>query len=170
MVKLCKLTITKPLPIIYKNCLQQGVFPDIWKKDNIISVHKKNFKEIVDNYGLVSILPMCSKIFKKLVFDSIFEFLNKNNFSNNNKWGFRPNDSCIHQLIVITHSIFSAFDVNPSLEVHDIFLDLSKAFDRVWNAGLFYKLKSNGIDGNLFKLIKSFLNNWCQQVVLNFQS
>ena len=56
------------------------------------------------------------------------------------------------------------------MEVRGIFLDLSKAFDRVWHDGLLYKLKSNGTDGNLFKLIKSFLNNRCQRVVLNGQS
>ena len=170
MVKLCNLTITKPLSIIYKNCLQQGVFPDEWKKGNIIPVHKKNSKQIVDNYRPVSLLPICSKIFEKLIFDSIYEFLDENNLFNSNQSGFRPNDSCIHQLIDITHNIFSAFDANPSLEVRGIFLDLSKAFDRAWHDGLLYKLKSNGIDGNLFKLIKSFLNNRCQRVVLNGQS
>ena len=103
-------------------------------------------------------------------FDSIYELLNENNLFNNNQSGFRPNDSCIHQLIDITHKIFSAFDANPSLKVRGIFLDLSKAFDRVWHDGLLYTLKSNGIGGNLFKLIKSFLNNRCQWVVFNGQS
>ena len=56
------------------------------------------------------------------------------------------------------------------MDVRGIFLDLSKAFDRVWHATLLYKLKSNWIDGNLFKFIKLFLNNKCQQVVLNGQS
>ena len=56
------------------------------------------------------------------------------------------------------------------MEVLGIFLDLSKAFDRAWHDGLLYKLKSNGNEGNLFKLIKSFLNNRCQPVVLNSQS
>ena len=118
----------------------------------------------------MSLLPICSKIFEKLISDSIYEFLNKNNLFNNNQPGFRPNDSCIHQLIAITYSIFSAFDTNPSLEVRGVFLDLSKAFDRVWHDGLLYKLKSNGIDDNLFKLTKSFLNNRCQRVVRNGQS
>ena len=68
------------------------------------------------------------------------------------------------------HITFSVFDTNPSLEVRGVFLDLSKAFDRVWHDGLLYKLKSNGIDGNLFKLTKSFLNNRCQRVVCNGQS
>ena len=76
----------------------------------------------------------------------------------------------IHQLISVTHNIFSAFDVNPSPKVCGVFLHLSKAFDRVCHDGLLCKLRSNGIDGNLFKLIKSFLNNRCQRVVLNGQS
>ena len=105
----------------------------------------------------MSLLSICSKILK----------IDKNNLLNKNQSGFRPSDSCIHHLIGITHNIFSAFDANPSSEVRGVFLDLSKAFDRVWHDGLLYKLKNNGIGGNLFKLIKSFLNNRCQPVVLN---
>ena len=56
------------------------------------------------------------------------------------------------------------------MEVHGTFLNLLKAFDRVWHDGLLYKLKSNRIDGNLFKLIKLFLNTRCQWVALNGQS
>ena len=84
MVKLCNLTITKPMSIIYKNCLQQGVFPDERKKGNIIPVHK-NSKQIVDNYRPVSFLPICSKFFEKLIFDSIYEFLDENSLFSNNQ-------------------------------------------------------------------------------------
>ena len=51
------------------------------------------------------------------------------------------------------------FDTNPSLKVRGIFLDLSKAFDRVWYKGLIHKLKNIGIDGNLLSLIESFLQD-----------
>ena len=73
--------------------------------------------------------------------------------------------------LLLLHITFlvSAFDVKPSLEVDGVFLDLSKAFDRVWHGDLFCKLKSNGIDSNPFKLIKSLLNR-CQRVVLNGES
>ena len=104
----------------------------------------------------MSLFPTFSKIFEKLIFDSIYEFIDKNNFFNNNQSGFRPNNSCMHQLIAITHKIFSALDANPSLEVCGIFLDLSKAFDRAWYDGLLYKPDRNGTDGNLFKLIEPF--------------
>ena len=49
--------------------------------------------------------------------------------------GFRPNDSC-NQPISITHNIYCASDANLSLEVQGVFLDLSKAFDKVWHEGL----------------------------------
>ena len=84
--------------------------------------------------------------------------------------GFRPGDSCVHQLISIVHEIYSAFDANPSLEVRGVFLDISKAFDRVWHKGLLYKLKCMGINGNLLKLVESFLSNRYQRVVLSGQA
>ena len=67
------------------------------------------------------------------------------------------------------HSIYSDFDHNPSLEVRGNFLDISKAFDKVWHDGLLYKLESFGISGNLLKLFHSYLNNRQQRVVLNSQ-
>ena len=61
--------------------------------------------------------------------------------------GFRPGDTCVHQLISIVHDIYNAFDVNPSIEVRSVFLDISKAFDMVWHKSLLYKLKCMSIDG-----------------------
>ena len=84
--------------------------------------------------------------------------------------GFRPGDSCVHQLISIVHEIYSAFDANPSLEVRGVFLDISKAFDRVWHKGLLHKLKCMGINENFKKLVESFLSNRYQRVVLNGQA
>ena len=81
--------------------------------------------------------------------------------------GFRRNDSCIYQLILIVHSICANFDHNPSLEVRGNFLDISKAFDKIWDEGLLHKLESLGISGKLLNLFRSFLNDRHQRVVLN---
>ena len=50
--------------------------------------------------------------------------------------GFRPGDSCVYQLISIVHDIYNAFHANPNLEVRNVFLDISKTFDRVWRKWL----------------------------------
>ena len=89
---------------------------------------------------------------------------------NPNQSGFRPNDSCIYQLIEITHNIFSSFDCNPTLETRAVFLDISKAFDKVWHKGLLYKLESIGISGSLLSIMESFLSDRYQRVLLNGQS
>ena len=81
--------------------------------------------------------------------------------------GFRPNDSTINQLLSIAHTIFIAFDCNPPLDVRSVYLDISKAFDRVWHEGLIYKLRRCGVSGNLLSLIKDFLANRKQRTVLN---
>ena len=94
----------------------------------------------------------------------------QNNLLNSSQSGFSRNDSCINQLISITHNMYCDFDANPSLEVRGVFLDLSKAFDKVWHGGILYELKNNGINGNAVQLIESFLHNRCQRVVLNGQS
>ena len=57
-----------------------AIFTDIWKQSNIIPVHKKSDKQIVDNYGPVSLLPMFGNIVEKLLFNSMMDFLEENNY------------------------------------------------------------------------------------------
>ena len=94
-------------------------------------------------------------------------FLDKDLISANQS-GFKPGDSCINQLLSITHNIYKSFD--DGYEVRGVFLDFSKAFDKVWHDGLVFKLQENGISGNLLKDLKHFLTNRKQRVVLNGQS
>ena len=100
MIKIFDQSIVKPLSIIYQNCLNTGTFPGIWKKSNIVPVHKKGDKQ-VNNYRPVSLLPVCGKILERLVFTSIFDFLYNNNLLSANQSGFRHSDSCERQLLSI---------------------------------------------------------------------
>ena len=84
-----------------------------------------------------------------------------------NQSGFRPGDSCVNQLLAITYDIYKSFD--EGLEVRGVFLDISKAFDKVWHEGLLLKLNQNGISVNLLKLLLDFLSCRKQQVVVNSQ-
>ena len=89
---------------------------------------------------------------------------------NPNQSGFRPSDSCINQLLAITHEIFEAFDCNPALEVIPVFLDISKSFDKLWHEGLLFKLRSMGISGELYNLLGNYLSGRFQRVILNGQT
>ena len=122
------------------------------------------------NYRPVSFLPICGKIFERFIFNPVFEFREENKLLSPNQSDFWPNDSCENQLLSIVHSIYADFDQSPSLEVRANFLDISKAFDKVWYEGLLYKLETVGISGNLHKLFQSFLSDRFQRVALNGQS
>ena len=80
--------------------------------------------------------------------------------------GFRPGDSCTNQELSIAHKIPPAFDDG---HVRGVFLDISKAFVKVWHEGLLFKLQQNEISGELITLITDFLSCRKQRVVLNGQ-
>ena len=165
MLKLCSNEISKPLKLIFDCSLATGRFPSTWKLANVQPVHKKNSRQLKTNYRPISLLPIFSKIFEKLVFDGMYGFFVENDLISNHQSGFRPGDSTINQLLAITDEIFQSFEGN--FETRAAFLDISKAFDKVWHDGLLYKLKRNGITGNLHTFISDYLNDGKQRVVLN---
>ena len=165
MLKLCATEVALPLSLIFRNCLSTAAFPDSWKCANVQPVHKKNDRQLKTNYRPISLLPICGKIFEKIIFDQVYCFLNRNELLSKNQSGFRPGDSTIYQLVSITSNIYDSFEKYD--ETRALFLDISKAFDKVWHDGLIFKLKCNGINGNLLNLLENYLQNRQQRVVLN---
>ena len=82
MIKLCINSVAHPLTLIIQNFMAAGTFPTQWKRANIVPIHKKNDKQIVSNYRPVSLLPICSKIFEKLIFSELFKIFEDNNLFN----------------------------------------------------------------------------------------
>ena len=157
MLKICDYSIVRPLGLIYKECLGTGNFPMSWKKANVLPVHKKESRQLKKNYRPVSLLPICGKIFEKLIFDVMYKHICDNKLVTPNQSGFRQGDSTVNQLLYITHLIYTAFEEYPTRETRAVFLDISKAFDKVWHDGLVFKLKTYGITGPLLLLIESYL-------------
>ena len=83
---------------------------------------------------------------------------------------FIPGDSCIAQLVSITHEIQTVFDNNPTIDVRGVFLDISIAFDKVWHDRLIFKWKYYRVEGGLLSLLKNYLQNCEQRVVLTGQT
>ena len=107
------------------------------------------------------------KFFEKIVFKHLYNYLISNKLLTKNQSGFSRGDSGTNQLVSFVHDIHKAFDDNSCLEVRAVFLDMSKAFDKVWHEGLIHKLKQNGIDGKILALLTNYLSNRRQRVVLN---
>ena len=129
MLKICYKSICKPLGIIFLSCLEIGKFPSEWKKANVGSVFRKKLKQELKNYCPICLLPVSSKILKRLLYDNMFKFFTENDLISQNQSGFKPGDSCTNQLLSITHKIYKSFD--DGHEVRSVFLDMSKAFYEV---------------------------------------
>ena len=134
---------------------------------NVCPIQKKKSKNDKSNYRPISLLPILSKIFEKIIFESLYNYFIKNNLLVNCQSGFIKGDSCVSQLLSITHTIHKNLDANPSLDTKGIFLDMSKAFDKVWHEGLIYKLRSYGVQSKLIDLLKDYLSNRKQRVIIN---
>ena len=97
----------------------------------------------------------------------MYNYLISNNLITKNQSGFGPGDSVTNQLLSLVNVIHTAFDDKNCLEVRSVYLDMSKAFDKVWHEGLIFKLKQNGIEGKLLSLFHNYLKNRKQRVVIN---
>ena len=162
MVLLFDDSVVLPLKIIIRDILSTAIY-----LANVTLIFKEGVKQLIKNYRPTSLLPICGKVFEKFIFNNLYNNLTTHHLITKKQSGFRPGDSTTNQLIALVNEIHHAFDRTKLLEVRAIFLDISKAFDKVWHDGLFFKMRQNGISGQLLKLFQNYLNNRKQRVTLN---
>ena len=109
-------------------------------------------------------------MFERVIYNSLFNYFQSNRLFTPSQSGFLPGDSCIAQILSIIHEIQTTFDENLTVDVREVFLLLSKAFDKVWHDGIIFKLEAYGAEGELLSLLKNYLENREQRVVLNGQT
>ena len=166
LLKSCAESLCLPVAIITEHSIINGVFPSKWKSANIVPIFKKKgSQQSSSNYRPVSLLCSLSKVVERLVYDQLYFYCITNNLLSEKNSGFKKGDGAINQLLQMTDSIYSS--LNAGKEVAMVFLDISKAFDRVWHRGLQYKLKCLGIDDLLYSWMCNYLSNRQQKVVLN---
>ena len=164
MLKLCGESIYKPLNLILKSCLETGHFPSDWKNANV-PVFKKSGKQLLKIIGQFLYSLSLVKFLKGYFVIRCLSFFIRDDLISQNHSCFKPGGSCINQLFAITHEIYKSFDA--CLDARTVFLDISKAFDKVGHQGLLYKLNQNGISGNLLETLTDYRK---QSVVLNGQN
>ena len=168
MLRLCDDSVVLPLKIIFDNILKTSVYPDSWKLANVTPIHTK--KMISNQSRTIGQYRYCQSVenFLKKLSSIMFTIISmQNNLITKNQSGFRPGVLTKNQLLYLVNEIHEAFEDPSSLEVRAVFLDISKAFDKVWHDGLIFKLSQNGVNGRLLKLFESYLRNRKQRVVIN---
>ena len=165
-IKLATDALVKPLTQLYNLSLCQGVFPSAWKRANVVPIHKKSSKQLADNYRPVSSLSILGKIFER-IYKHIYNFFLENSLISKWQSGFLSGLSTVTQLLELYH--YFSTSIKEGEHTRIVYLDISKAFDRVWHKGLLYKLKKNGINGTLLKWLSDYLCNRYQRVIINGQ-
>ena len=156
--------ISQPLCSLFNYSLQTCTVPNSWKESNVCPVPKKDNESQLSNCRPISLLNSEGKVFERLIFKHLFNHLRDNNVLTSMQSGFIPGDSTVNQLTFLYNTFCRALD--DGKEVRVVFCDISKAFDRVWHAGLIHKLEAAGVSGRLLLWFKNYLSDRKQRVVL----
>jgi len=160
VLKNCASVLTKPLCYLFSLIILCCCLPSEWKTHCIIPIFKSGNKSIVSNYRPISLLCIVSKVLERIIYNKVI--ISISNQISTSQFGFMKGRSTLQQLLIFFKDIY---EHNTQTDV--IYLDFSKAFDRVPHDKLLLKLWQVGITGNLWCWFKSYLNNRSQCVRLN---
>ena len=161
----CADQLAAPLAALYQACLTQNKWPKIWKRANVVAIHKKNRKTSPQNYRPISLLSILAKVYERILVKNITNFFDTHHLISNRQFGFRSKRSVSDLLLQLTTTWQKSLENGKDTCV--IALDIAGAFDRVWHKGLIAKLKSLGISGDLLLLLQDYLLGRTLQVVVN---
>ena len=160
ILKNVKDELAKPLAKIFNDCVESGVFPDRLKIAKIVPIHKKNEVYLFDNYRPISLLPVISKVFEKIMHQQIFDFFSENGLLYASQYGFRKQHST--ELAVTEFVDRVVCDMDKEDTPISIFLDLSKAFDTIDHTILMHKLEYYGFSHRSLQFVRSYFSNRLQ--------
>lgn len=157
LLKECASALSHPLSIIYRTSFLQGALPQAWLDASVTPIFKKGDKLSADNYRPISMVPIVSKIAERIIVDKLLPFLLSNGIIPEQQHGFLPGRSVLTNLLPCVDSWSRSLDRKIPVDV--IYLDFSRAFDRVPQRRLLSKLEHVGVRGRLLSWISGFLSD-----------
>ena len=162
LLKLIMHSLSPILKYLLNICMHCGIFPNQLKVAKVLPLYKSGDTNDVSNYRPISILPIFSKLFEKLLCSRLKNFFDVNHVINNDQYGFRAQHSTSHALHSAVSSISQA--LKSKNKCLGIFIDFQKAFDTVNHQILLEKLDHYGIRGRALCLLNDYLTNRTQYV------
>ena len=157
-IKYGKSVIAQFLCKLYNKCIVEGEYPDLFKITEVIPIFKKGNHELATNYRPISLNHQFNKIFEKLTYSRMYNYLEKYNLTDERQFGFRNNHSTIHAISSIYDELLKSND--DKLYNCSLFLDFSKAFDTVNHEKVIKKLENNfGFRDNAKLFLSNYLSN-----------
>ena len=160
--------ISPALTILFRKSLTSGIVPADWKMANVTPIFKKGKKTDPGNYRPVSLTSICGKLMEGHLKKEITAHLKNNNLLRSTQHGFLTGKSCTTNLLHFLEILTKAVDEGHSVDV--VFLDFSKAFDKVPHKKLIKKLEGLGISGKISAWIGKWLDGRRQRVVIDGES
>ncbi len=164
MIKTEKYVFARILKPLINKSLEDGIFPESLKCANVIPVFKKGDKENLNNYRPIALLPVLSKVFEKVINDQLNSVID-NGYIDENQFGFRRAHSTEDALIKFADHVQK--ELAKSKHVVSVFVDVSKAFDSCDHGILLSKIKKTGLDNIGIELLKSYLLDRRQTVIVD---
>ena len=158
-------SISKALCLMFERSLRFCEIPDDWKVAFVVPIFKKGKRDELGNYRPVSLTSLVVKILEKILKIHIQKFLDDHNIILDSQHGFRKGRSCQTNLLEFLEYVTENIDNGELIDI--VYLDFSKAFDKVPHARLLYKLEKYGICGPVLEWVREWLSNRKQRVILN---
>ena len=159
--------LATPLHIIFSRSLEYAEIPDDWKWAHVVPIFKGGCKGDTGNYRPVSLTSQVCKILERILKDKIVTFLDDQKLIGDSQHGFRKGRSCLTNILNFLEYVTQQIDEGKPLDV--VYLDFSKAFDKVPHQRLLLQLKNHGISGAIWDWVREWLNARRQRVILNGQ-
>ena len=164
LLKIAADVVAPSLTCIFNQSLLTGIYPSDWKLAKVTPIFKNGSKSDLNNYRPISVIPAVAKIFGKIIYDQLYNYLNVNDLLTSCQSGFRSLHSTLTALLETSNNW--CVNVDKGL-LNVIYIDLKKAFDTIYHEIILQKLAKYGVDQDALKWFKSYLTNRLQRCNIN---
>ena len=167
IVKEFAFELTMPLTHIFNSCLNEGIFPGVWKTSSITPVPKEKNAKTLDKLRPISLTKLFGRIFEKYLADWTLEDFSPH--IDSKQYGNLPNSSTTHYLVDLVDTVLRGID-KPGHYASLCAIDFTKAFDRINHNVAITKLIDIGVRRFIIPVICNFLTNRKQTVRIQGKS